>query len=222
MIGFDQDDSYDLSRLRDRSESVWLVTGAAFGPGNAIARWALRDGHRLVATASHLDDLWPLVEQYGPAVVPIELDVNDESADLDTARRVIEIFGHLDVIVNNASYDSSPQVLARVGALDRVRANLFSTLWISEGMLAHPRISDGGHIVLVFGLSSTDRYLDHRGYDTSRRALEGFAERLARQVSSFAITVTILVPVDSYDAWFADARPRTYRLKAFDFTDGSS
>ena len=48
----------------------------------------------------------PIVDRDESAVIPIELDVNDESVDRQTVQRVIEILGRLDVVANAAGYDT--------------------------------------------------------------------------------------------------------------------
>jgi NADP-dependent 3-hydroxy acid dehydrogenase YdfG len=89
---------------------VWPLTTAAHGDGRILAEMALRHGNRVVATADRLDDLWPLLDSYQRVVIPIELKVNDKSADRETVRRVIEILGQLDVVVNAAGYDKEGSV----------------------------------------------------------------------------------------------------------------
>ena len=45
-----------------------------------------------------------LVEIYGPAILPIELDVTDRAADFAAVTRAHDHFGRLDIVVNNAGY----------------------------------------------------------------------------------------------------------------------
>jgi NAD(P)-dependent dehydrogenase (short-subunit alcohol dehydrogenase family) len=83
---------------RDMNAAVWLVTGASYGLGRTLAKAALRRGRLVVVTASRLKEPWFLVDEYGGAVMPIELDVNDELADREVVERVVEAFGRVDVI----------------------------------------------------------------------------------------------------------------------------
>ncbi|MCU1494914.1 MAG: short-chain dehydrogenase [Acidimicrobiaceae bacterium] len=207
---------HDLKAGRGDERSVWLITGAARGVGRILAEMALGRGNRVVATADRLEDLSPLVESYHSAVIPIELDVNDECADRETVQRVIEILGRLDVVVNGAGYDSARSLDDEGHDLERVQTNLFGALWVSQAALVYMCAGAGGRIVQVFGLDSCRKYLNRQLYETSRRALAGFSERLAREVAPFDVEVSVVVPAEMYGEWIDDDRFRTYTLDAFD------
>jgi len=82
---------------------VWLVTGSASGLGREIAQAVLASGDRLLATARDL------VERYGKQVSIAPLDVADETAARTAIARAVNVFGRLDVLVNNAGYgDTAP------------------------------------------------------------------------------------------------------------------
>jgi NADP-dependent 3-hydroxy acid dehydrogenase YdfG len=195
---------------------VWLVTGAAQGVGQILAEMALRHGNRVVTTADRLEDLWPLVDRYDSAVIPIELDVNDESADRDTVERVIEMLGRLDVVVNAAGYDKEGSADEARLELERVQTNLFGALSVSQAALVHMCENVGGRIVQVLGLDSWDKYRNRPLYDSSRRALTEFSEQLAREVAPFGVEVSICVAAELYGEWIDDSTARTYTLDVYD------
>jgi NAD(P)-dependent dehydrogenase (short-subunit alcohol dehydrogenase family) len=88
---------------------VWLVTGSASGLGSEIAEAVLASGDRLLATARDSRQLNDLVERYGEQVCTAPLDVADEAAAKAAVAKAIDIFGRLDVLVNNAGYgDTAP------------------------------------------------------------------------------------------------------------------
>jgi Zn-dependent alcohol dehydrogenase len=98
---------------------VWLITGSARGLGRAIAEGVLAAGDKLIATARHPQQLSDLVERYGDHVRAVALDVTDESAAIAAVQLAVDVFGRLDVLVNNAGYgnlaDDAP--LAILGPL---------------------------------------------------------------------------------------------------------
>ena len=210
------DPVHTLNARRSDERPVWLVTGAAHGVGHILAEMALRHGNRVVATADRLEDLWPLVDSYNSMVIPLELDINDESADREIVQRVVEIMGRLDVVVNAAGYDKDGFADDARHERERVQTNLFGALWVSQAALEYMCANTAGRIVQVFGLNSRERRRDHRLYDTSRRVLTGFSEHLAREAAPFGVEVSICVAAELFGEWSDDDRARTYALDAYD------
>src|ERR1700683_1050277 len=81
---------------------VWLVTGSASGLGRNIAEAVLASGDRLVATARDPRRLDDLVKKYGDQIRTAPLDVVDEDAAKAAVHAAVDVFGRLDVVVNNA------------------------------------------------------------------------------------------------------------------------
>ena len=83
---------------------TWFITGASKGFGREWTEAALERGDKVAATARKVETLDPLVETYGDAVLPIQLDVTERDADFEAVKKAAEHFGQLDVVVNNAGY----------------------------------------------------------------------------------------------------------------------
>lgn len=82
---------------------VWLITGCSSGFGRELVLAAASRGDRVIATARRMEDLDYCKPIAG--VRALDLDVTRPQAYLDAKVRVaIEIFGGLDVLVNNAGY----------------------------------------------------------------------------------------------------------------------
>jgi citronellol/citronellal dehydrogenase len=90
-----------------------FITGASRGIGLAIARRAARDGAN-IAIAAKSDQPHPKlpgtihtaaaeIEAAGGKALPMQVDIRDENAVADAARRCAEHFGGIDILVNNAS-----------------------------------------------------------------------------------------------------------------------
>ena len=83
---------------------VWLVTGSSRGLGRAIVEAGLAAGNKVLATARSIDSLTDLSERYGDQVKLFALDVTDEAAAANAVKTAIDLFGSLDVVINNAGY----------------------------------------------------------------------------------------------------------------------
>jgi NAD(P)-dependent dehydrogenase (short-subunit alcohol dehydrogenase family) len=86
------------------AQKVWFITGSSRGFGRHWTEAALQRGDLVAATARNVDSLSELVEKYGKAVLPLQLDVTDRDAAYSAVARAYEAFGRLDIVVNNAGY----------------------------------------------------------------------------------------------------------------------
>ena len=85
---------------------VWLVTGSSRGLGRAIVEAGLAAGNKVLATARGIESLADLSERYGDQVKLFALDVTDEAAAANAVVSAIDLFGSLDVVINNAGWQS--------------------------------------------------------------------------------------------------------------------
>lgn len=84
------------------SQLVWLVTGCSSGFGEQFVHSILARGDKVIATGRKLEKLKHL-EQAGAAI--LQLDITDSQQSIrDTIAKAIDIYGRVDVLVNNASY----------------------------------------------------------------------------------------------------------------------
>ena len=83
---------------------IWLITGSGNGLGRDIAEAALAAGDSVVAGARRVEELAPLVAQYGDRIRPVQLEVREEVAAQRAVQLAVDSFGRLDVLVNNAGY----------------------------------------------------------------------------------------------------------------------
>lgn len=81
---------------------VWLITGCSSGLGQALAMAALNNGHKVIASSrnpSRTPDLVQGVQAHGGHW--LELDVCGSLAE-GVLAEALKIYGHIDVLVNNA------------------------------------------------------------------------------------------------------------------------
>jgi NAD(P)-dependent dehydrogenase (short-subunit alcohol dehydrogenase family) len=172
-------------------DAVWLITGASDAFGRLLAMAALRCHRRVVATSKRLADLELLASDSQRQLTPVELDVNDESADLEVVNHAFDTFGRIDVVVNNAGYENWNRELTRREMTWRVQTNLFGALWISQYATALMQSAGRGQIVQVFVPHEVDRDSTPALFDRARHTLESFSASLAREIAPFGLHVSI-------------------------------
>ncbi len=175
---------------------TWFITGASKGFGREWAEAALERGDKVAATARRLETLDALVDAYGEAVLPIQLDVTDRGADFDAVKRAADHFGRLDVVINNAGYGHFGMIeeLSEGDVRDQLETNLFGALWVTQAALPIMRAQGSGHIIQVSSIGGISAFPTVGAYHASKWALEGFSQSLAREVAGFGIDVTLIEP----------------------------
>lgn len=137
-----------------------------------------------------------LIDKYGDAVLPLELDVTDKAAVFGAVEQAKEHFGRLDVIVNNAGYGLSGAVeeFTEQQLRDQLETNFFGPVWVVQAALPYLREQGSGHIIQISSVAGLTGFLLGSGYCASKWALEGLSEALAQEVAGFGIKVTVVEP----------------------------
>ena len=81
---------------------VWFITGAGRGMGLDIAKAALAEGHKVVATGRNVESVAKALGSSDDLFV-VKLDVTKQADAEAAAKAVTEKFGRIDVLVNNAA-----------------------------------------------------------------------------------------------------------------------
>lgn len=84
------------------SPLVWLVTGCSSGFGRVFVEQILARGDRVIATARRAESIEDL-RSNGAAVLQLDVTSNQETVN-EIMAKAIAIYGHIDVLVNNAAY----------------------------------------------------------------------------------------------------------------------
>jgi NAD(P)-dependent dehydrogenase (short-subunit alcohol dehydrogenase family) len=185
------------------TEKVWFITGTSRGFGREWAIAALERGDKVAATARDTATLTELVERFGDAILPLQLDVTDRAADFAAVKQAHEHFGRLDVVVNNAGYGQFGFIeeLSEQDARDQIETNVFGALWITQAALSYLRAQRGGHIIQVSSIGGITAFPNVGIYHASKWALEGFSQALAQEVAPFGVHVTLIEPAGFSTDW---------------------
>ena len=200
------------------SEKVWFITGASRGFGRVWAMAALERGDKVAATARDTDTLADLVETYGGAILPIQLDVTDRAADFAAVKQAHDHFGRLDIVVNNAGYGHFGFVeeVTEDEARAQIETNVFGALWITQAALPYLRAQRSGHIIQVSSIGGITAFPNVGIYHASKWALEGFSQSLAQEVAPFGVHVTLVEPGSFATDWSGPSATRSTPLPDYD------
>jgi NAD(P)-dependent dehydrogenase (short-subunit alcohol dehydrogenase family) len=175
---------------------VWFVTGSSKGFGREFVRGALERGDHVAATARDVASLDDLVDKYGDAVLPLEVDVTKRTQVFDAVAAAHEAFRRIDVVINNAGYGlfGTVEEITEQELRDQLETNLFGVLHVTQAVLPILRAQRSGHIIQISTMGGVMAFPMLGGYHASKWALEGMTESLAAEVASLGVKVTLVEP----------------------------
>jgi NAD(P)-dependent dehydrogenase (short-subunit alcohol dehydrogenase family) len=197
---------------------VWLITGASKGFGREWTEAALERGDRVAALSRSAGAFDELVSKYDDAVLPLQVDVTDRAAVNAAVAQVVERFGRIDIVVNNAGYGLFGMVeeVSEQEAREQLEVNLFGVLWVTQAVLPQLRAQGNGHIVQVSSIAGVFSLPGLGLYNASKFALEGFTASLAAEVKAFGIKVTLVEPAGYATDWAGPSAVHAERLAAYE------
>ncbi len=182
---------------------VILITGASSGIGKETAKLFQTKSWRVAATMrspEKAEDLNKIVD-----IETFRLDVTDVDSIKKAIADVLEKFGRIDAVVNNAGY-------ALVGSFESATAeqierqyqtNVFGLMNVCREILPYFRAEKRGFIVNVASVGGRMTFPLYSLYNSTKWAVEGFSESLQYEVEQFNIRIKIIEPgpikTDFYD-----------------------
>lgn len=173
----------------------WFITGASSGFGKAMTTAVLARGGKVIATARNPTALEELMAMAPDRVLAVQLDVRD-AIGMTRVLEQAELFGGIDVLVNNAGYgflggveESSDDEIAT-----QMDVNFFGPLRLIRAALPVMRARGSGFIVNISSIAGVRSFAGSAFYSTSKFALEALSEALAGEVDRFGIGVMVVEP----------------------------
>ncbi len=176
---------------------VAIVTGASAGIGRAVARKLAERGARVALVARTRETLAREAAAIGERAAAFPLDVTDLAALAALPRKVVERFGRLDIVVNNAGVNHRGAV--RTVAADALAAivltNLTAPIVLTRAALDH--LPPDGAVVNVASLAGMVPVPHEATYSASKAGLRAFTRALAAEQPSLRVASVCPGPVDT-------------------------
>jgi 2-hydroxycyclohexanecarboxyl-CoA dehydrogenase len=177
---------------------VVMVTGASRGIGYAIAKALLKEGAKLLITARDPERLGKAQTELAAlgTVLAVPGDVSDEEAVKAAFMRVLESYGRLDGLVNNAGAGLARSVLdtSRADWEALMAVNATGPFLTCREAVRHMSGNKAGKIVNIASVSGTGGTAMASAYSAAKSALIGFTKALAKEVARHGINANCVCP----------------------------
>jgi 3-oxoacyl-[acyl-carrier protein] reductase len=176
-----------------KGSKVWLVTGSSRGIGLAVAERALAAGDRvaLLARGAQINEL---AERMGENCIPCQADVGDSEQVAAAISRIMERWGQLDIVVNNAGAHRGGKI-GRLTLADWqtvIDTNLTGTLNVISAASAH--LQPGSSVVNIGAVVGFRGFPGDSAYAASKAGIAGLTRALAIEFASRGIGVNLVIP----------------------------
>jgi short-subunit dehydrogenase len=178
---------------------VWL-TGASSGIGEALAYQFAGKGAKLILSARRKKELERVkgncAKETQPNIRVLPLDLSQPSTLMLCTEAAVQMFGHIDILINNGGISQRGLIKDTNLDVDRklMEINYFGAVALTKYLLPHFIRQKHGHYVVVSSLTGKFGTPYRSGYAASKHALHGFYDAVRAEHFNDGIKVTMICP----------------------------
>src|SRR5216117_103780 len=180
-------------------EKVVLITGGSRGLGLVLARYVCARGGNVALIARDPEELARAKADLAPhssVVLTIECDLLDSEQIQSAVRRIIDRFGKIDILINNAGIiEVGPfEHMSREDFERAMRLHFWAPYELISQIVPEMRIWGGGRIVNISSIGGKVAVPHMAPYSASKFALTGFSDAIRAELARDNIYVTTVAP----------------------------
>ena len=189
-----------------------FVTGGTRGIGAAICEIFAREGADVAFNYGARDDLAETVrakiEAWGRRALSFKVSVTDRVGMKKVAREIVELWGSIDVLVNNAAINRGDNFATTTDkAWDEViHTNVDSLFAVTKPIYKKMIRQRKGSILNITSIGAIRALPTAVHYATSKAAMIGFTKCLSREAATFGVRVNAIA-AGIFDTELAQALP---------------
>ena len=192
-----------MTNLFDLTGKVAVVTGASSGLGKDAGLAYAEAGADVALLARRIDKLNEVkaqIEQTGRKVIAVACDVTDEESCKAAVQTVLDAFGHIDILFNNAgvAVRGGVETLSVEDWNKSFDTNVKGIFLMSKYVVPHMKAQKYGKIVNTASVNAviadkSDMFIRH-SYNASKSAVLGLTKGMACSYAQYNITVNAVGP----------------------------
>lgn len=176
------------------TDKIVIVTGASQGIGRGIVEAFIAEGYRVILADINETEAKVVAESLGERAMAIFCDVSNEISIQNLFSKVKEVFGRVDIVVNNAGVfpfvklnDMSTEDFNKV-----ISVNLTGAFLVAKE--AAKIMPEGGRIINISSIAASVSFRGLAHYSASKAGLDGLTRGLALELAPMNITVNGVAP----------------------------
>lgn len=179
---------------------VALITGATRGIGRKIAITLAKEGYDIALNYrkenEELESVKKEIEENKVTCFAVKGDVSNFEECEELAKQIIEKFGRIDVLVNNAGI-TKDMLLMRMKKEDFeqvIDVNLVGTFNVTKNVISYMLKARTGRIINISSVVGISGNAGQTNYAASKAGMIGFTKSLAKEVASRGVLVNAVAP----------------------------
>ena len=177
-------------------KKVIVVTGASRGIGRKISEYFLEKGHIVIGTFNKSFKEANLIKETYPLFTPVKTDVTNEEEIKKTVGKIIEDYGQIDCLINNAGISKTGllQDMTKSDFDEIFDINVKGIFMFTKEILPYMINKKGGKIINISSMWGITGGACEVLYSASKSAVIGFTKALAKEVAPSDINVNCIAP----------------------------
>lgn len=180
-----------------KDKIIW-ITGSSSGIGAAMAQQYSQMGAHLILSARNVKALEKVRSScLNPdKIKTLQLDLVDSEGVNGKVETAIDLFGRIDILINNAGISQRSLVSETLLEVDRriFEVNYFGTVALTKALLPHFKSKKSGQFVIISSVVGKIGTPLRSSYSASKHALHGFFDSLRAECYDDGIEVTLICP----------------------------
>lgn len=191
------------------NNKIILITGASSGIGALMATTFAARGAIPVLTARSINKLEHISSQIPSEHAVFPLDVTDAVQIDSVVRQIVERFGRIDILLNNAGYGifATFQEAPLAHFEDMMNVNYMGTVRCTKAVLPYMLQAHSGHIVNIASMAGKIGSAKSTGYAATKHAVLGFTNSLRHELVGTGVSLSAINPGPINTPFFDIADP---------------
>lgn len=174
---------------------IAIVTGAGRGIGEAIARKLASGGATVVCADCNLGDAASVASDCGNDSRAEQVDVSDAASCEALVERVVDRFGRVDILINNAGINRDAMVHKMTDQQwdEVIAVDLSGVFYMTRAVSRTMREAKSGRIVNISSVSSMGN-IGQANYSAAKAGVVGLTRTVAKELARFQVTANAVCP----------------------------